>query len=328
MKTIKRLSDSRIFRALITCVALLYVLQSGRKLLPECNFLPDFSSPWFAAAIVLALLYRIINAFGWTLVLRAMNQSVDGAQATRVWLHAESRRWLPGGVWGYASRATQAQQLNVSSSVASASMLIELLLTIAACIIVFFPVTIVYRNEVIEAIGSLERYSFSLWIGVGSVCTVAVACILLRRKLTRKINSFRERLQLLQDVSLDARKMFSALTFYVAMGWLNGMVTACLLWSMPLTEFPPLVVVVAATSLSWVIGFFAIFAPGGLFVREASFAVSTGLWMPYSIGLSLAILARVVQLGAEVGGMLWVWIMSRPQLAHSGNASLVLKEQL
>ena len=72
------------------------------------------------SAIVLAIVYRFVNALGWPLVLDAMGRSVNRLDATRIWLRAESQRWLPGGVWGYASRAAQAERLSVPATFASA----------------------------------------------------------------------------------------------------------------------------------------------------------------------------------------------------------------
>jgi len=308
MKTINQLTNSTLFRGVLTVIVILFIIRSVWTLLPECTLLPNFCSPWFWLAVLLAFVYRIVNASGWKLVLQAMNQNVSGPQATRIWLHAESRRWLPGGVWGYASRATQAGKMNVPTGVASASMLIELLLTVAASIVIFLPVVVIYHREILGAVESWETHLSLTWIGVAVVAAVTALCILVRRKLANKVISLKQRLKLLQTVTLDKRRMFSALLFYVAMGCLNGLVTACLLWSISLSECPPLAVIMAATSLSWVIGFFAVFAPGGLFVREAAFATSLALWMPYSTGLALAILARVIQLGAEIFGMLWVWM--------------------
>ena len=316
MNTITRLTRSRVFPLLLTAATVLLIARAMQTLLPNCELLPSFLSPWLIAAAVLAMVYRVVNAYGWALVLRAMDQDVDGIHAVRVWLHAESRRWLPGGVWGYASRAVQARRLNVSAGVASASMLVELFTTVVAAIIVFFPVAVLYHREILKTFQSTAQLVPMIWLGIAAAATLAIFWILLQKRIVRKLDALRERFVVLQTVTVKPKKLMVVLVFFVAMGCLNGLVTACLLWSMPIGEFPPLAVIIAATSLSWVIGFFAVFAPGGLVVREACFAICVLPWMPYSGGLAVAVLARVVQLGAEILGMLLVGL-TKPEAAMS-----------
>jgi len=285
------------------------IVQAGGRLLSECTILPNMFSPWFVAAIVLAVVYRIVNAYGWALVLQAMNQKVDGVQATRIWLRSESRRWLPGGVWGYASRATQAESLNVSASVASASMLLELLLTMAAALIVVVPVAVFFREDLVAATDALELWSSFGWMVAAILFGSATLGFAFRQVVVKKLNSLRSRMKAFKDVRLSGQGLSHALLYYVCMGLINGCVTLFLVWSMP-PEAAPASVVIAATSLAWVIGFLAIFAPGGLFVREAIFAVCLAPWTPYGPAIALAVLARLLQMAAEFIGMFWVAVPS------------------
>ena len=306
-KLFSQVKNNNVISVVLTLVVMVMIVQAGRKLLSECTIVPDMFSPWFAAAIVLAVIYRIVNAYGWALVLRAMNQQVDGVRATRIWLRSESRRWLPGGVWGYASRATQAKSLNVSASVASASMLLELLLTMAAALIVVAPVAVFFRNDLATAIGELKLSSQLVGLCAAILFGTVVLGFGFRQVVLKKLNGLRSRLEAFKDVRLSVRKMATALMFYTCMGCLNGCVTLFLIWSMP-GETVPAAVVIAATSLAWVIGFLAIFAPGGLFVREAIFAVCLAPWTPYGTAIALAVLARLMQMAAEFLGMFWVAI--------------------
>ena len=91
------------------------------------------------------------------------------------------------------------------------------------------------------------------------------------------------------------------------MGIMNGGVTVLLLWSLPVNSVPP-TVLIAATSGAWVVGFLAIFSPGGLFVREGIFALCLVAWLPYGTGITLAILARLLQMFAELVGVVWVCV--------------------
>ena len=83
---------------------------------------------------------------------------------------------------------------------------------------------------------------------------------------------------------------------------LNGAVNSVLLNAVS-TENVPWVAMIAATATAWIIGFFAVFSPGGILVREAALAALLLPWLPYETGFILAILSRFAQLIAEVVGM-------------------------
>ena len=314
LKPFSMLKKNKWLTTILTLCALAMIFHAGQKLFLDCEYLPAFDSPWFAAAIVLACVYRIINAYGWALVLRAMKQPVDGTMAIKIWLRAESRRWLPGGVWGYASRAVQAQELKVSPSVASASMLVELLLTMVAALIVAVPAVLIYQAEFLT---SLNQYLLSATSAL-PVILVAVVCVALaavfHRKIVRKFQSLSNRFQDLRGLSISVRGTATALLFFILMGILNGGVTVLLLWSLPVETVPP-TVLIAATSWAWVVGFLAIFSPGGLFVREGIFALCLAVWLPYGTGITLAILARLLQMFAEFLGVVCVSIDWRSIIA-------------
>ena len=129
--------QSRWTSTLITAISLYFIWQAGRHLVTDVKILPNFFSMWLIAALLLAVLYRLVNPFVWVLTLRAMDHQVDVVAASKIWVQSESRRWLPGGIWSYASRAIQAKKLSVSAAIASASMFLELLLTcVAAALLV------------------------------------------------------------------------------------------------------------------------------------------------------------------------------------------------
>ena len=318
-----RLFNSKATQMVLGVVVLLLIVKATVILVNDCTLLPEFTSPFFLGAIVLAVVYRIINAYGWALVLKAMNSRVNGRHATRIWLRAESRRWLPGGVWGYASRVVQAEQLGISPTIASGSMLVELLLTVAAAIVLVTPFAMFYREAFLHVSGSFAEYDGLFWLAVVGLPGLGFLLFVVRRKLQNRFQSLKQRFAILRGLQLEPRKLLPALGFYVLMGCLNGLVTTSLICSTTLNQNPPMMVVIGATSLAWIVGFLAVFAPGGMVVREATFAACVAPWIGYSTAMAIAILARLVQLAAEVGGMAWVYVTRRSDCNESGSAMLM-----
>ena len=78
---------------------------------------------WLVVAAVLGSLYRVVNAYGWVLVLRSLGQPMRAAAGVRLWLVSETMRWLPGGVWGLFSRVAQARAAGIPAAAASLSFM-------------------------------------------------------------------------------------------------------------------------------------------------------------------------------------------------------------
>ncbi|MEL6896393.1 MAG: hypothetical protein AAFP90_09850 [Planctomycetota bacterium] len=251
------------------------------------------------AATLLALVHRVINAAGWPYTLHAMRIQTNWFAATRLWLACEARRWLPGGVWGYASRATAAQRIGVDPVLASASMAFELLLVCAAALITVLPALVLHRQEMFHAISGLRGLHIALAV-VSMAMAIVAAGWLLRARLTRRLSGLGARFQTLGQAGFSPQRACGALAFYVAMNLLCGGISWVLLGAVDGAQQVPISVLFAAVSAAWVVGFFAFFSPGGLVVREGTFALLLLPWLAYEQGLAIAVLSRMAQLAAEI----------------------------
>ena len=148
-----------IKQAVLIPLIVVSMASAGYKLWSSSNMQAEFVVWPLAIAIGIATVHRLVNAYGWALVLRAMRLKVSGGEATKLWLVAESRRWLPGGVWGYASRATLASKIGVNPVAAAASMFIELMMVCGAAAMVVVPGVIIYHAELFQRskVGSVCR---------------------------------------------------------------------------------------------------------------------------------------------------------------------------
>ena len=300
-KCIKQLAQSPRTKTAISLLTIVLIVHAAIQLLPHCNNIgSDIDLTWIIGAAVLGVAYRVINAYGWTLVMRSTGQHVDGSLATAIWLRAESRRWLPGGMWGYASRAVQAKELGVSLSLASASMFLELILTLVASLLTVIPVSIAYSAEFSTVLVELGLDSLNSNLVILTGLCVLVCAVAAKYFLKRKSKVLQSRLDSLSNVSVNWTKLFQALLFFVWMACLNGLISLILIGALYPNSFPPIAVVIAATSISWLVGFFAVFAPGGVVVREGTFAIAMMFWLPIPDGFMVAVAARLIQMLAEV----------------------------
>jgi hypothetical protein len=310
-KSTSRCNLRSLAKSTVSGIVLASIVATAWKLNQQYDLTGSVLSFAFIFSTLLAIVYRIANPAGWALVLRGFGHQVSIVQATRVWLHAESRRWLPGGVWGYASRAVQAKEIGVPIAVASASMLIELLVTIVAAVVVSTIGVGLYWQQLSAMVqqtlvgAGINSLQFTAAFAV--VPLAAAVVYAMRSKLRRKFISLTEKFTALRGCRLRARPLFLSLGYLIVMACLNGLVNFTLLQATSETASVPVIAMIAATAIAWVVGFLAFFSPGGILVREATLAAILLPWLPYEHGFTLAMLSRFAQLIAEIVGILWVF---------------------
>lgn len=305
----------KLATATLTFIVFTTIAVTAWKLNEQYQLTAPLTTVAFLVGTLLAVVYRVINPFGWAFVLRGMNQKVDSYAATRIWLLGESRRWLPGGVWGYASRAVAAKEIGVSKTVASASMAVELLLTIAAAGIISVLGVALYFSKLSTSVHELMESSGigqnAIVYGAVALVVLAAVAFMMRKGIGKKFTKATQKFEALRGVKVEPKWLIGSLSYLVVMAGLNGLVNTVLLQAIDSTSVP-IVAMIASTATAWIIGFFAIFSPGGIIVREAALATLLLPWLPWEVGFSLAILSRFAQLIAEVVGMgLTLWKPSK-----------------
>ena len=299
----------QFFRRIVTVLMVFGISVSmaiaGWKLFQSVDWL-SLRAVWtLPVAFAIAIIYRVVNAYGWAIVLRAMGKTVNNAAVIRVWLFAESSRWLPGSVWGYVSRASMANSIGVTTSVAVASMLVEIMLVIAAASFIAILGCVYYWQHLMQNINAWCNGP-TIFIGAGCLAVFSAAIFLKRSMISKKFRDVTSKLTMLQKTKLHHKTIWLAFAFFVTMNILNGGISWIVSLSVAKSENVPVVAIVCATAAAWLVGFFAIFSPGGLVVRETAFATMLLVWLPYSESIAIAVLARLLQFGAEALTLSWI----------------------
>lgn len=270
------------------------------------------------AALVLCLVHRLMNAGGWGIVLRALGEPVAAVPAARVWLASEACRWLPGSLWSFGSRAMLATRLGVPATTTAASLALELGVTVLATAAV-----------AAAGAGSLPasaalQYSTAVpgpgvWLTAAVATLAAAALVGGAAVLSGKGGRIRGALAGLAGRRVDGRLLAAAGVFYLAMVTFNGAILHVIVSGLPARGECPLPGVVSANAIAWLVGFFAIFAPGGLVVREAVLAGFLSAWMPGEQAIAVALAWRLVQIVSEIVAFVGIAATGLPQ-SLSGTA--------
>ena len=279
------------------------------------------------AGLTICCLYRLCNAHGWWFVLRAVRQRLPAATALRVWLSSEACRWLPGSVWNFGSRALLGARAGVAPVPAAASLALELGLTLAAWVIVAGVCFPLCGADVI-AKGNLLTPRFQSPAIVLSVFLITVvggyvAWRVARRCAPGKFARATELLSKLRQAKPEPTRCLVAFGYYGLMVVFSGVGLFCLIHLMNRDVDIPVAAVVGANALAWLVGFFAVVAPGGLVIREGSLAVVLAVWMPLEQAVAVAVVWRVLQIGAELVCVLIVFAPAAVLKLWTGSRDLV-----
>jgi len=198
------------------------------------------------AAVVASVV--AVAAYGavWIVVLRGLGVHAEPRWIT-LFFKSQLAKYLPGSVWQYAGRVALARRIGVPTSAAVESLAVEVVASALAA----------------GAVGLLvvgPALALPIWLGI-VVAAIAARALVLRRPPHRRPSSGR--------AGLVLRVAPAATGLYVLVWGAYGCafwLTARALLAVPAGDIP---VYAGVFSVAWLAGLAAVFAPGGIGVREA-----------------------------------------------------------
>ena len=263
----------------------------------------EIRSALMAAVMVALVMLFFLSALGWHLILRSLRVDTDARTSIRTWLLSSLGRYLPGGVWGYVSRITMGVEQGIPAATVGLALYLETLVLCAGAITAGIPAVVLAAGL------PIEWHSVALLIVLLTAMMHPRALALLRF-LPGKIG------RAFAATTLPSTGQLVLVYFYYVVFWVAygvvfvGFVAA-------LQQLPPgsALPIGASMGLSFAVGLVAIFAPGGIGVRESVLylllvpylspaaslliAVSSRMWIvtgeAIAVGLTLLFLAPRVK---------------------------------
>ena len=260
------------------------------------------------SAAVVWLMYALLIV-AWRTMLASWGQQLDGWTAARIWTVSSLGKYLPGKVWAVAGMALMSQRAGIAPWAATGSAVVLQVLAIGCG----------------AAIAGLtgRRVLESAHPGAGTVLIVLVAGAAVGVALLLWPPFLRRLLQLAAPgaEAREAPRRFGIVFGVVAnlTAWLGY---GAALWLLARGLLPSaglsFGLAVAVFTASYLAGFLALFAPGGLGVREGLFILM--LQGPLGIGAAtaLAVASRVLLTITEFGAAapFLVLPLGRPRVAR------------
>jgi hypothetical protein len=259
------------------------------------------------SAAVVWLMYALLIA-AWRIMLTGWGRGLDFWSAARIWTVSSLGKYLPGKVWAVAGMAVMAQRAGVGAGPATGSAVILQVLAIGTGAAV---AALTGWSSLRSAYPGAEA-----GLAVLLVISVVTVVVLLRPETIRRIVRIA-----LPEATLSLTPPVGAVAFGIAANTIAWLGYGVALWLLARGLLPRaglgLLPAIAVFTASYLAGFLALFAPGGIGVREGVFILM--LQGPIGIGAATALavasrlLLTVTELGAAVPFLLFP--RGRPSVA-------------
>ena len=259
------------------------------------------------SAVVVWLMYAILIA-AWQRMLAAWGRGLDFWTAARIWTVSSLGKYVPGKVWAVAGMAVMAQQAGIGAAPATGSAVILQVLAIGTGAAVV----------AITGYGALRAAYPGAVMGLAVLLAAAVGGIglLLWPDLVNRL------LRVAAPDAATVRPPVGPVAFGIlanAVAWIGygGALWLLARGLLPGAGLDPPSAIAVFTA-SYLAGFLALFAPGGIGVREGVFILMLqgpiGIGAATALAIASRLLLTVTELGAAVPFLLFP--RGRPRVAR------------
>jgi hypothetical protein len=249
------------------------------------------SPAWIAASVLVVFAAYAVLIEAWRRVVLSMGERLRFGPAARIWFLASLGKYVPGKVWAIAGAAVLAQRAGVDPSVAVAAALVLQALAIASGAA---AVALTARDAFQAAgPGMLPLAGAVVLLSLVGIAALASQPVLdrLNRLLPSSIPPLRAvppaMLALAFGANLLAWAAYGFTLLCLARGLLPGVILS----------IPQAIGVFAC---SYLVGFLALFAPGGLGPRESVFLLMLAGDIGLKPAIGLAVASRLLLTGTEI----------------------------
>lgn len=221
-----------------------------------------------------------IKSYSWSRVLQLLGHEISYPNSTYLLTISELKRYIPGSIFGFISRAHNFNKEKVRSKTTVHALLIESVFMVISSLVVGIPAILILYSH-------LAQYVPLIAISLGVLLCVGLCSgvyIVFRKKKMSGVS------KLLKKQNFP---LFAHLTVVNIVMWmLFGLGNYCIATAFVFVDPKYIVYICSLAVLSWTIGYVSVITPMGLGVREAILILGLSFVMPLSSASVIAILLR------------------------------------
>ncbi len=248
---------------------------------------------WLALSFVLAMAWYLVRPLGWTLLIGGFGHKVPYPEIYRVYRNSELSRYVPGGIWQFASRVYLTRRYNVKTTVCLAATMLDMVLAALAA-------TIPAAWLAGSAIPSLSSWQKSALLALPLLACAVVYPPLLNAWLTPLAKILNLRYQRLEIRFLHMLRIWVmyVLTWILLAFAMSAFAQALL----PSFQSSQLGYIAGSYALAWLAALMTMISPAGMGVREGILGLLLSQIVTAGTAMTLAIAMRLWVLVME---LLW-----------------------
>jgi Lysylphosphatidylglycerol synthase TM region len=250
-----------------------------------------FAPAWIAASVLLVFSTYAVLIEAWRRVVVSMGEQLPFLAAVRIWFLASFGKYVPGKVWALAGAAVLAQRAGVdpSAAVAGALVLQVLSLTSGAAVVALTA------PEVFGSVGQGSQPLLALVILLSVLGVLALTWQPVLDWISGLLPSSWPKLRAISPIVLGGAFMANVVawcTYGLALLLLTRGILPVVDLSLPQA--------IGVFTCSYIVGFLALFAPGGLGPRESVFLLMLSGQIGLKAAAALAVASRLLLTATEL----------------------------
>lgn len=255
----------------------------------------DLKPGWIALALLPIALSYASSIEVWRRLLAGWGQHLAYVQAARVWLVSNLGRYIPGAIWSVAGFVVLAQRAGVATWAAGASILAIQAVAVGTGVVLVLAFTPAAESPV--------------RLGAAALAAVATIGVLAWGRATRLVAGVLKSANPISPLPVRTVAQSSALGL---LSWLlHGTAFWLLARGLGLPGTLSLATAIGAFALGNVLGILAIFAPGGVGVREVVLISVLTPELGAGGAVALSVTSRILLTFAEVAAPAGVLLATR-----------------
>jgi len=218
----------------------------------------------------------------WQEILGSMGQVMGYRTAWWVITGSYLAKYVPGHVWAVGGRMWLCKRQGVSEKFSGTGMLLEMMLLLLSSLMIFGA-----------GLPLLSDRGTPEWVFLLLIPAPIIIVVLFTPLLQYTLRTL-ARIVLKREISLEIKRewMIRALLLIVASSAIQGLAFFALARSIFPVEAGILPHLTAVYNGAWAAGFLSIIAPGGLGVREGALVLFLKPYLPLSVAIIIAAVAR------------------------------------
>jgi uncharacterized membrane protein YbhN (UPF0104 family) len=291
----------RILKWTLFVLVIVFVGKQGYELWNEDNLQHiEINFIWLVPALGVYLLGGLPAVWFWRKLMRSFGGDVSFRDSLRAYYCSQLGKYIPGKATVLFIRAGMIKGRGLGVAAATITATCETLMMMGAGLAIAMTLSPIIGWP--NWIRSIPFASIVVPVGIVLCCLVALRVIafilsnLVRTMISTKMLRFKK------ELDIPAKEIGYGLLAFVITWILFGLSLGLTIRSISgdLIDFGDWPIWIGAVSAATSIGFIAIFAPGGLGVREGLLWMVLSLHIPEKQAMAAAVLLRLVWLVAEI----------------------------